>query len=37
MSASLLGIFPTGCSYEPKNLSPEEREGYELYKAYCRQ
>ncbi len=37
MSASLFGILLTGCSYEPKNLSPKEREGYELYKVYCRQ
>jgi hypothetical protein len=26
-----------GCTLEPKNLPPEEKEGYELYRVYCRQ
>lgn len=37
-AVSLVGILVLlGCSPEPKNLSPEEREGYDLYKVYCRQ
>ena len=38
LAVSLVGtLVLLGCSPEPKNLSPEEKEGYELYKVYCRQ
>lgn len=29
--------FLSGCFLEPRDLSPEEKEGYELYLTYCRQ
>lgn len=37
LTAFLVGIALSSCQYEPKNLSPEQREGYKLYKVYCRQ
>ncbi len=30
-------ILVEGCTSEPKNLTSEEKEGYELYKSYCQQ